>query len=351
MIGSDLVNALIMLLMPSAVIIDSKDISMFIIILLVLLNSISTRFFYPARSASIPRVVKQEELMTAVSISQTTYQIIFIISPAIGAMLIALIGYTYAFIFNALTFLFSAFSVSLIKTSLKPEPVSKKTQKNTLSTLLVGTGTITKTPTIRYLAIIILLVTITNAPTNAFLVAFAEEILYMTTVQYGIAVMLIGIGGVLAGVIMTSRGDVKHPLILATLALAFIGLITTPIVIITQYWQLYILLFLTGITDVIINIPANAVLMRDSQDATRGQTFSAISMLQSISQILGIVYGILLVPYLGLRMLFFINAMVLLVVGILGLLYLLGINNLDARTTNIPKEPLNLAKTDITPSD
>lgn len=351
MIGSDIINAMVMLCMPLAVILDTKGLSMAIIIILVFLNSTSTRFFYPARSASIPKLVKEEELMTAVSLSQTMYQIIMVIGPAIGAGLIALAGYVFAFTFNAITFLFSAFFVSLIKTSLKVEHVQTKSQKNSMSSLLVGTKTIARIPTIRYLAAIILLITITNAPTNSFLVAFVEGVMNMTNVQYGIAVMLLGIGGVLSGIIMTSRGNVKHPLILATVALTLIGIITSPVLIITQSWQLYILLFLDGVIGVVINIPANTVLMRDTQDETRGQVFSAISMLMSFSQIIGILYGILMVPMLGLRMLFFINSVVLVVVGILGLFYLLLITNLDTKSMNIQKKSINLAEADSVLSD
>ena len=133
MIFSECLNSILIILIPVVLIFQNELNQTFlygIIISLVFLGSTVNRFFYPARYASIPRLVTDEELGIAVSITQTTRSIMSVLGPIIGVLISTLAGYSYGFLVDGLSFMFSAFMISLIKTDLKPIQNSFKSHNN-----------------------------------------------------------------------------------------------------------------------------------------------------------------------------------------------------------------------------
>ena len=71
-------------------------------------------FFTSGRSAILPTIVSPEELHTANSLTQTTQWMTLTVGTFLGATIIA-IGYTWAFVFNALSFIFSAWCIAHLR--------------------------------------------------------------------------------------------------------------------------------------------------------------------------------------------------------------------------------------------
>lgn len=71
---------------------------------------IASPFFTAGRSAILPTVASREELHTANALTQTTQWMTITIGTFLGATVVA-IGYKWAFAFNALSFLFSAWAI------------------------------------------------------------------------------------------------------------------------------------------------------------------------------------------------------------------------------------------------
>jgi MFS family permease len=67
-------------------------------------------FFTAGRSAILPTIVTSDEIHTANSLTQTTQWMTLTIGAFLGATVIA-IGYKWAFVFNALSFIFSAWCI------------------------------------------------------------------------------------------------------------------------------------------------------------------------------------------------------------------------------------------------
>ena len=75
----------------------------------------------PARSASIPRLVPPERLNAAIALGQLSFQAVGVIGPAFGGILIALVGVSAAFAFDAVTFL-AAIVALLFMAPILPHP-------------------------------------------------------------------------------------------------------------------------------------------------------------------------------------------------------------------------------------
>lgn len=344
MISSDLLNAIFISLVPVIILFDKQYPELYIlggITVIVFLQGTANRFFMPARSASIPRLVEPDEIGIAVSISQTTYQLIFVLGPILGGIIATFIGYQFAFLVDASTFLFSAIVLSLIKTDLSPLE-----KKGTRPSILLGTKKMFQIPSLRFIIITFSFLIFANASINSFLVAFVKTDLNMTDIQYGTTLTILGGSGILAGIIMTNKiASVKKPIKLTTIGFLLSGIFFFPILYVTQAWQLYVLFFFAGIFNIAINIPVNTIFMRDTTDDIRGQVFSALNMAISLFSILGIFYGVILAPLIGLRILFFLNSIIFIVVALIGLFYLIFIKDLDKAQLEINKKELNIKTT------
>ena len=88
-------------------------------------------FFIPAVQSIIPRLVKKEQLTASNALSQGTNQLILLIGPALGGLLIAVSGIKMAFAIDAVTFIFSIATLSLMKVSSNFHTVTKIKETNT----------------------------------------------------------------------------------------------------------------------------------------------------------------------------------------------------------------------------
>jgi MFS family permease len=72
-------------------------------------------FFTSGRGAILPAIASKEELHTANALTQTTQWTTLTIGAFLGGASVTALGYEWAFVFNALSFVFSAFCISRLK--------------------------------------------------------------------------------------------------------------------------------------------------------------------------------------------------------------------------------------------
>ena len=113
MIASDLVRALVALGFILAI--PRKD--TWLLYLLSALLMLASPFFTSGRSAILPTIASKEELHTANSLTQTTQWMTLTIGAFLGGASVVQFGYQWAFVFNALSFLFSAACISRLRAS------------------------------------------------------------------------------------------------------------------------------------------------------------------------------------------------------------------------------------------
>src|SRR5579862_1170423 len=108
MIVSDLVRAVVALGFILAI--SRKD--SWLLYILSALLMFASPFFTSGRSAILPTIASKEELHTANSLTQATQWTTVTIGSFLGGASVTQFGYRWAFLFNALSFLFSAWSIS-----------------------------------------------------------------------------------------------------------------------------------------------------------------------------------------------------------------------------------------------
>src|SRR5215470_1029593 len=113
MITSDLLRAVVAL----GFILTVNRTETWLIYLLSGLLMVASPFFSSGRAAILPAIATKEELHTANSLTQTTQWTTLTIGSFLGGTSVMQFGYEWAFLFNALSFLFSALCISRLRVS------------------------------------------------------------------------------------------------------------------------------------------------------------------------------------------------------------------------------------------
>ena len=124
MIWSDLLRALVVL---GFLFVRSADQLWIIYVLTVLQLGLST-FFEPAKTAAIPSIVEDRELVAANAISSVTWSAMLTIGAAIGGVMTSAFGTNVAFLLDAATYLLSAALIASIRVAKR-----KKRERQKLS--------------------------------------------------------------------------------------------------------------------------------------------------------------------------------------------------------------------------
>lgn len=106
MIASDLVRGVVAL----GFILALTHHASWLLYLFSALLMVASPFFTAGRSAILPTIASPEEIHTANSLTQTTQWTTLTVGTFLGATVVA-IGYKWAFVFNALSFVFSAWAI------------------------------------------------------------------------------------------------------------------------------------------------------------------------------------------------------------------------------------------------
>jgi predicted MFS family arabinose efflux permease len=122
MIISDLLRALVVL---GFLFVRRADQLWLIYVLTVLQLALST-FFEPAKTAAIPSIVSDRELVAANAISSVTWSAMLTLGAAIGGVVTGWFGTDVAFVLDALTYLLSAVLIASVRFPKRPPRAKNK---------------------------------------------------------------------------------------------------------------------------------------------------------------------------------------------------------------------------------
>jgi len=125
MITSDLIRAVVAL----GFILTVTHPRIWVLYLCSALLMVASPFFTAGRSAILPTIASKSEIHTANSLTQTTQWMTLTVGAFLAATVIAL-GYKWAFVFNALSFVFSAWAISHLKA---PKGLAFRVQRQDLT--------------------------------------------------------------------------------------------------------------------------------------------------------------------------------------------------------------------------
>jgi predicted MFS family arabinose efflux permease len=246
------------------------------ILVLALLLGLCNTFDIPTRQAYNIEIVGKEDLMSAVALNSTTFNLARIVGPAIGAMLMAYLGAGWCFLLNGLTFMAVIYGLLLIKTPSYVRP--NRNNDGILKEIKDGIIYIAND---KLLAQTLLLVTIIGTlgyNFNILIPVFTKEVLHMGEKTYGFLMSCLGLGSLIGAVVVSFRSRIGPKLsttiifsLLFSLMLGLNGLVSSPLLA-------AIILIATGVCSILFGTNTNSTLQFHSKDEYRARVMSVHSL-------------------------------------------------------------------------
>ena len=205
MIGLDIARAAVLAVLPALALLGHLPI--WWIYLVTFINSTLTVGFFSATNAAIPSLVDRADLLKANGRIQASGPFSTIVGPLLAGLLLTATSLQVVLWVDAATFLVSAISLALIKTSFNAVQGKVQSEKRSLGRDIVeGLRYVLAQPVVRTMALFSLLANLSVAVFYPQIVFFAKEVLVASDAQVSQFFTAAGVGAV---ALMLSAGFLR----------------------------------------------------------------------------------------------------------------------------------------------
>ncbi|MBN1040451.1 MFS transporter [Clostridium botulinum] len=273
--------------------------NMMIIYLLVFVNGTFSSIFATTKSAMTTEMLGEDELDAGIKLSNVTKQIINIVGPSVGTIILIGLSVKILFLIDALTYLLSFILNSKIKLSKKVNTDNIENGESFMKSIKESIVYILNGHEIRYTLFIDCITTIFEAIISISLVVFIKEALAFKDSIYSI-IITINTVGLIVGSFLLSELQKRYNsfkiikvigFLISGIFLINIFCDTVPLLGVT--WFIYGVLL--GIREVLIQL----IFMKHIEDSKKGRVFSTANSMISISYITGFLLSGYLIDNIG----------------------------------------------------
>lgn len=246
-----------------------------IVLLSVFLGCVNA-FDVPARQSFVIEMVeKKEDLPNAIALNSSMVNGARLLGPSIAGLLIAFTGEGICFLINGLSYIFVILSLSLMNiVPKKPMVQNKQVMKN----LKEGFNYTFGFAPIRYIILLLALVSLMGMPYTVLMPVFSKEILHGNAHTFGFLMGASGLGALMGALYLASRKSVRGlgKLIPQATVLFGLGLIAFSF---SRYYLLSLALMVAiGLGMMLQMACSNTILQTIVEDEKRGRVMSFFTM-------------------------------------------------------------------------
>ena len=215
--------------------------------------------FNAAQFAAIPSLVNRDDLVTANGRIQASYSAASVIGPLLAGLLLAVIPITTILLFDAASFLISAASLALIKTSFNSRTNEEQKQTSIRRDIVEGLRYVLGHPVLRSISLMMALVNLVSTTVNTQLVLFAKSQLSASDTKVG---LLYSAGSAGVVVLSLAAGFLRKRWSFSTVALGALmlnGLLTVILALMHWYWAALLLWALISGLFILFNINTSSL--------------------------------------------------------------------------------------------
>src|SRR5579862_7380910 len=258
------------------------------------------QFFSPAEQAMVPRLVPDEELLTANALNGQVSNASRLAGSAIGGILVAVGGLAAVTLTDAASFAASAVLLILVRTSGRvagPDPSAAPIRTIGLglrrigAELRAGVGLSVRHRVLRALMIFALVTSVGEGIMSTLFTPFVEHVLHGSSQAYGLIVAAQAVGGIAGGVVAAAAGHrARASRLLSFGAIAF-GLVDLAIFLYplgyVAVWPAIAGMIIVGVPGALALAGLITLFQRNTEDAYRGRVFGAISTVEGVTVLAG----------------------------------------------------------------
>lgn len=285
---SDIING--MLVGMIAILSFTNHLDLWMLYAISALMSATSAFFGPAVNATIPAIVKKENLVSANSLSQMTRYGTSILGPAVGGILIAFIGIPGLFLLNSISFILSGLSESFMRIPYIAPKVAQK--KSLLSEFKEGViYTITNKNLLHLMIVAGVIINFFYAPLTLYIAVFAKDALHAGSKGYGILLSALSAGGLTMSFVIPKISRKLGEYKLLFIGLTLEGVMLIPFTFVSNVYTGVIILYLLGCAFGIVNVIFGTVIQKIVPNHIMGRVSSVLNILCTLTMPLGYYLG------------------------------------------------------------
>jgi MFS family permease len=232
-------------------------------------------FEVPTRQALLVELVGREDLMNAIALNSSAFNVARVIGPTIAGVLIAGAGIPACFFANAVSYLAVLFGLRRMKTT--PRPVQKE-----IGTVTALAEALRYTWTHRWPRALVVLIagfSLFGFPFMTMLPVYARDVLGVGASGYAALVASIGVGAAVAALSLAGFGKRSRQGRLLLGGSLLFGMTLIAAAIFPRYWAALGLFTLAGWTMALNGILGNTMLQTEAPDHLRGRVMGVYSFL------------------------------------------------------------------------
>lgn len=315
MIVSDLLRAALMILL--AVFTDLHG-PVALVAAIACISTAAGTAYRPAVVAMLPEMVGERDLAAANALESVVENLAVVVGPAIGAGLLVLGNTTFAFVINGLTFVLSAGCAAALRVHSRGSGRSDAERSAPEAGILHGFRELGRTADARVLGGYMLGTAFIYGIQSVVLVLVAGEQLEAGTNGVGVFYAALGAGGIIGAALVTRLARAAR---LGAILYASLLLTSVPMALLavsSSGGMAFVLVLLSSIGAVLLDVLALTQLQRAVSGEVLGRVWGALDALVVTAIIIGSIVVAPVVDVLGADPAFVLLALIIPVLGLLG---------------------------------
>ena len=220
----------------------------------------------PSRQALIPSLIPEREIAGAYAMNTLSMQVASVSGPAIGGLIIGLVGVGATYLVDAVTFL----AVIGALLTMRTRPVVPTVVAGGWALLVEGLRFVRATPILLGVMLLDFVATLFGA-TTTLMPIFAEEVLDVGPTGYGVLLAAPAAGAVLGSVVISIRHTPSRPGIALLVTVAIYGAAVLGFGLSTSFPLSLALLAISGAADAVSMACRLTIRTMVTPDALRGR--------------------------------------------------------------------------------
>ena len=250
-----------------------------LLFLLVLTHGIILSFNQPARLALVPHLIHRENLSAAIGINSMTFNSARATGPMISGLLIDGWGIAFAFVFNAISYVWFIGTLFLLRLDNPRSTKARTPAREVPREIVDGFQYAVRHAGIARMLIILGAVSIFGRPYMELLSGFADEVFGRGAEGYALMVSMTGIGALVGGFWLAQRGQVVGLTSRVVVALLLLGLSRSGFAATNLFGFALLCLLITGFAVIITGVGEQTLLQNAVDPAMRGRVMSLYGMI------------------------------------------------------------------------
>jgi len=239
------------------------------VIALALVGGLTWALDSPTRQAFVPDLVRKEDLANAVALNSVAMESTVVIGPALGGLLIPVLGMTGAYVVITAIYLADVIMLLMMRRVRQARP---RIEESPLTSLISGLKYAWTHQVVLTLLVIACVLNLFAAPfRHAFMPLFARYVLDAGPAGYGMLTAMAGVGALVAGVWLVAMGNFARKGALLIWSSFIWSAFLLFFAMSTSYYLSMVLVFVAGFMQAICWTMIATLLLSNTAQEMRGR--------------------------------------------------------------------------------